>query len=80
MKNVTKTSSIIGLILGGMLIIVMIIYSPIKMNFDICNIICGVVCGVLLCLTNCLITLSIAKISPNYLYRKKKQTILAATK
>jgi membrane protease YdiL (CAAX protease family) len=73
MKNVTKTSGIIGLILGGMLIIVMIIYSPIELSLDICNIIFGAVSGILLCLVNCIITLSISKISAYYLYRKKNK-------
>lgn len=73
MKNVIKKGSIIGVILCGMLIALMLRYSPIKMDLDICNIICGVVCGVLLCLTNCIITLSISKISANYLYRKKNK-------
>lgn len=75
MKNVTKTSGIIGLILCGMLIIVMIIYSPIELSLDICNIIFGAVSGILLCLVNCIITLSISKISANYLYRKKTNNI-----
>lgn len=70
MKNVIKKGSIIGVILGGMLIALMLIHSPIKIDLDISNIICGVVCGVLVCLTNCIITLSISKISPNYLYKK----------
>lgn len=43
------------------------------------KIIIGAVSGILLCLVNSIITLSISKISANYLYRKK-QTILAATK
>ena len=70
MKNVIKKGSIIGVILGGMLIALMLIHSPIKIDLDISDIICGVVCGVLVCLTNCIITLSISKISPNYLYKK----------
>lgn len=39
------------------------------------KIIFGAVSGILLCLVNCIITLSISKISANYLYRKKTNNI-----
>ena len=70
MKNEIQKGSNIGLILGGILILLLIIYSPIKMRLNICHIIGGIICGVFLCLINCIITLFISKKYSNYLYRR----------